>query len=84
MEQELRPLQKFCEWARNYLQSNGDDGRKSKDEEKVNDLLFISTMAKLAPLITMPWPMTSPSPRAPPVTTPTLPSKEKEARVRFM
>lgn len=28
--------------------------------------------------------MTRPSPLAPPVTTPTLPSKEKEARVRFM
>lgn len=47
-------------------------------------LLFMSTIAKLAPLITMPWPITRPRPLAPPVTTPTLPSNEKEARVRFI
>lgn len=46
--------------------------------------LFMSTMATSAPLMTMACVMTSPSPRAPPVTTPTLPSREKLASVLWL
>ena len=45
------------------------------------NLLFISTRARSLPENTIPWPMTRPRPRAPPVTTPTLPSSEKPASV---
>jgi len=38
-------------------------------------------MARSDPLATKPWPMTSPSPRAPPVTTLTRPASEKDASV---
>lgn len=68
--------------ARAYLRERGEQETAQPDCH--GNLLFISTMARFAPEITMPWPMTRPRPRAPPVTTPTLPSSEKEASVRFM
>ena len=43
--------------------------------------LFKSTMATSAPEMTQAWLMTSPNPRAPPVTTATPPSSVKEANV---
>jgi len=45
-------------------------------------ILLRSTIARSAPLATIAWPMTNPSPLAPPVTIPTRPSKEKVGSVR--
>jgi len=47
------------------------------------DILFKSTIARSAPLLTKAWPITRPSPLAPPVITATLPSRENEASVRL-
>jgi len=48
---------------------------------KETRLLSKSTIARSAPLIIKAWLIINPNPRAPPVTTPTLPSSEKEERV---
>ena len=51
--------------------------------ERSPSSLFMSTMATSAPEVTRAWAITRPRPRAPPVTTATLPSIEKEASVRL-
>jgi len=51
--------------------------------ERAASSRFMSTMATSAPEVTSAWAMTRPRPRAPPVTMATLPSMEKEARVRL-
>ena len=48
-----------------------------------SNLLFRSTIATSAPLTTNAWLMTNPKPLAPPVTTPTLPSRLKLESVRL-